>query len=44
MNENIRTFSEQIEQKLDKAYKSGNYSKKFGYDQANAKDMNTQVA
>ena len=39
MNENIRNFSERMEEKLEKAYKAGNYNKKFGYDAANAKDM-----
>ena len=39
MNANIRHFSEKMEEKLEKAYKAGNYNKKFGYDGINARNM-----
>lgn len=33
MNSSMREFSCNVEDKLKKAYKTGNYTKKFGYDQ-----------
>ena len=40
MNQNIRQFSEDMEGRLEKAYKAGNYGKKFGYEGQSAKNMN----
>ena len=31
MNDNIRAFAGQVEDRLNNAYKAGNYSKKFGF-------------
>ena len=43
MNQNIRNFSEGMEEKLERAYKSGNYGKKFGYEASNARNMDSQL-
>lgn len=43
MNSNIRQFSEDMEVRLEKAYKAGNYNKKFGFEAQSAKNMNVQV-
>ena len=43
MNANIRKFSEGMEERLERAYKAGNYNKKFGYEGSNARNMDTQV-
>ena len=32
MNQNIRSFATDVEERLHRAYKAGNYSKKFGYE------------
>lgn len=32
MNSNIRSFATDVEERLKRAYKAGNYSKKFGYE------------
>jgi len=39
MNTNMRAFSSEVEEKLNAAYKAGNYSKKFGYEGLNNKNM-----
>ena len=41
MNANIRNFSENMEKRLEEAYKAGNYNKKFGYEGSNARNMET---
>ena len=43
MNANIRNFSEGMEEKLERAYKAGNYSKKFGYEGSHARNMEAQA-
>ena len=37
MNANIRSFATDVEEKLQRAYKAGNYSKKFGFDNLSAR-------
>jgi len=39
MNSNMRNFSADVEDKLKKAYKAGNYDKKFGYEGLSTKNM-----
>ena len=39
MNDNIRAFAGQVEDRLQNVYKMGNYSKKFGYQGLNTKNM-----
>ena len=39
MNDNIRAFAGQVEDRLNNAYKAGNYSKKFGFQGINTKNM-----
>ena len=40
MNQNIRSFATDVEERLKRAYKAGNYSKKFGFDNMSATDYN----
>ena len=40
MNQNIRSFATDVEERLKRAYKAGNYTKKFGFDNLNATDHN----
>ena len=40
MNHNIRSFATDVEERLKRAYKAGNYSKKFGFDNLSATDYN----
>ena len=39
MNHSIREFGGVLEEKLQKAYKSGNYDKKFGYEGIKSSNM-----
>lgn len=39
MNSNIRTFSSNVEERLQKAYRAGDYNKKFGYEGLNTRNM-----
>ena len=39
MNDNIRAFAGQVEDRLNNAYKAGNYSKKFGFQGISTKNM-----
>ena len=32
MNQNIRSFATDVEERLHRAYKAGNYNKKFGFE------------
>ena len=32
MNQNIRSFATDVEERLHRAYRAGNYNKKFGYE------------
>ena len=48
MNSNIRQFSSNVEERLQRAYRAGNYSKKFGYEGLSTsnmdEDMDTNIA
>mmetsp|Transcript_28578 Transcript_28578/g.35367 ORF Transcript_28578/g.35367 Transcript_28578/m.35367 type:complete len:209 (+) Transcript_28578:1378-2004(+) len=39
MNSNMRAFSSNVEEKLQRAYKAGNYAKKFGFEGMSTKNM-----
>ena len=39
MNTNMRQFSSNVEDRLNKAYKEGNYNKKFGFEGLTANNM-----
>jgi len=39
MNSNMRAFSSSVEEKLQRAYKAGNYAKKFGFEGMSTKNM-----
>lgn len=39
MNSNIRTFSSNVEERLQRAYRAGDYAKKFGYEGLNTRNM-----
>ena len=39
MNDNIRAFAGQVEDRLNNAYKAGNYSKKFGFQGISTRNM-----
>ena len=39
MNSNIRNFTQNVEERLQRAYKAGNYTKKFGYEGLNTQNM-----
>lgn len=39
MNSNMRAFSSNVEEKLQRAYKATNYAKKLGFEGLNTKNM-----
>lgn len=43
MNTNMRLFSANVEDKLKKAYRAGNYDKKFGYEGLNTSNMDEEL-
>ena len=40
MNDNMRSFAGQVEDRLQNAYKAGNYTKKLGFKGMDTKSMN----
>ena len=42
MNTSMRQFSSDVEDRLNRAYKEGNYSKKFGFEGINTKNMDEE--
>ena len=43
MNSNMRAFSSNVEEKLNRAYKAGNYAKKFGFEGMSTKNMDEDL-
>ena len=39
MNNNMRDFAHNVEEKLNRAYKEGNYMKRFGFEGMNTNKM-----
>jgi hypothetical protein len=43
MNSNIRQFSSDVEERLQRAMKAGNYTKKFGYEGMSTRNMDEDI-
>ena len=43
MNASMRHFSSVVEEKLQQAYKAGNYSRKFGYEGVNTRNLDEEL-